>query len=135
MLREFVSDHELKTLDVAGPRASKEPEVAAFVKEVLGLALLAAGQPDHRRPRHGIVGPGRGRPSQRPGSLHARTAAAGLGNHPGSPGRCALPPGGLGEITLEDFAAFDKAGLTDPDLSRMNQALRAFSSSARNFGI
>jgi tetratricopeptide (TPR) repeat protein len=27
------------------------------------------------------------------------------------------------EITLEDFAAFDKAGLTHPDLSRMKQAL------------
>jgi hypothetical protein len=27
------------------------------------------------------------------------------------------------EITLEDFAAFDKAGLTQPDLSRMKQAL------------
>jgi hypothetical protein len=29
----------------------------------------------------------------------------------------------LGEVTLEDFAAFDKAGLTHPDLSRMKQAL------------
>ena len=29
----------------------------------------------------------------------------------------------FGEITLEDFAAFDKAGLTHPDLSRMKQAL------------
>ena len=27
------------------------------------------------------------------------------------------------EVTLEDFAAFDKAGLTHPDLSRMKQAL------------
>jgi tetratricopeptide (TPR) repeat protein len=29
----------------------------------------------------------------------------------------------FGEITLEDFAAFDKAGLTHPDLSRMKWAL------------
>jgi tetratricopeptide (TPR) repeat protein len=29
----------------------------------------------------------------------------------------------FGEITLEDFAAFDKADLTSPDLSRMKQAL------------
>ena len=29
----------------------------------------------------------------------------------------------LAKITLEDFAAFDKAGLTHPDLSRMKQAL------------
>ena len=29
----------------------------------------------------------------------------------------------FGEVTLEDFAAFDKAGLTNPDLSRMKQAL------------
>jgi hypothetical protein len=38
MLREFVSDNEIKTLNVAGPRASKEPEVGEFVKGVLGLA-------------------------------------------------------------------------------------------------
>jgi hypothetical protein len=29
----------------------------------------------------------------------------------------------FGEATLEDSAAFDKAGLTHPDLSRMKQAL------------
>jgi tetratricopeptide (TPR) repeat protein len=29
----------------------------------------------------------------------------------------------FGEITLKDFAAFDKAGLTHPDVSRMKQAL------------
>jgi tetratricopeptide (TPR) repeat protein len=29
----------------------------------------------------------------------------------------------FGEVTLEDFAAFDKAALTHPDLSRMKQAL------------
>jgi len=36
----------------------------------------------------------------------------------------------FGEITLEDFAAFDKAGLTHPDLSRMKQALRHLRSKA-----
>jgi hypothetical protein len=35
-LRRFIQDHEIKVLNVAGPRASKEPEVGAFVKEVLG---------------------------------------------------------------------------------------------------
>jgi hypothetical protein len=29
----------------------------------------------------------------------------------------------FGEITLEDFASFDKAGLSHPDLARMKQAL------------
>lgn len=29
----------------------------------------------------------------------------------------------FGELTLKDFAAFDKAGLSHPDLSRMKQAL------------
>ena len=29
----------------------------------------------------------------------------------------------FGEIALEEFAAFDKAGLTHPDLSRMKRAL------------
>ena len=29
----------------------------------------------------------------------------------------------FGEITLEDFAEFDKAGLTNPDLSRVKEAL------------
>ena len=32
-LREFISDDEIMTLNVAGPRASKEPEVATFVQE------------------------------------------------------------------------------------------------------
>jgi WD40 repeat protein len=36
----------------------------------------------------------------------------------------------FGEVTLEDFAAFDKAGLTHPDLSRMKQALRKLPSKA-----
>jgi len=34
-LRRFIGEHGIKVLNVAGPRASKEPEVGAFVKEVL----------------------------------------------------------------------------------------------------
>jgi hypothetical protein len=34
------------------------------------------------------------------------------------------------ELTLEDFAAFDKAGLTHPDLSRMKRALGDLGSKA-----
>jgi tetratricopeptide (TPR) repeat protein len=36
----------------------------------------------------------------------------------------------FGEITLEDFATFDEAGLTHPDLSRMKQALGDLGSEA-----
>jgi hypothetical protein len=36
----------------------------------------------------------------------------------------------FGEVTLEDIAAFDKAGLTNPDLSRMKRALGDLSSKA-----
>jgi tetratricopeptide (TPR) repeat protein len=36
----------------------------------------------------------------------------------------------FGEVTLEDFAAFDKAGLTHPDLSRMKRAVRHLRSKA-----
>jgi hypothetical protein len=38
----------------------------------------------------------------------------------------------FGEVTLEDFAAFDKAGLTYPDLPRMKQALNDLGSEALN---
>jgi hypothetical protein len=38
-LRRFIRDHGIKVLNVAGPRASKEPEVAGFVKSVLALFL------------------------------------------------------------------------------------------------
>jgi hypothetical protein len=34
-LLKFIQDHEIATLNVAGPRASKEQEVGAFVKRVL----------------------------------------------------------------------------------------------------
>ena len=38
----------------------------------------------------------------------------------------------FGEITLEDFAAFDKAGLPHPDLPRMKQTLGDLGSNAPN---
>jgi hypothetical protein len=34
-LRRFIAEHGVRVLNVAGPRASKEPGVGAFVKEVL----------------------------------------------------------------------------------------------------
>ena len=39
MLREFVSDNEIGTLNVEGPRASKEPGIGDFVREVLEAAF------------------------------------------------------------------------------------------------
>jgi hypothetical protein len=41
-LRRFIAEHGIRVLNVAGPRASKEPEVAAFVREVLEKAWAAA---------------------------------------------------------------------------------------------
>jgi hypothetical protein len=40
-LRDFVADNEITTLNVAGPRASKEPQVGEFVKEILEAAFPA----------------------------------------------------------------------------------------------
>jgi transglutaminase-like putative cysteine protease len=37
--REFISDNEIATLNVAGPRASEEPAVGQFVREVLEQAF------------------------------------------------------------------------------------------------
>jgi hypothetical protein len=37
----FIRDHKIKVLNVAGPRSSKEPEVGAFVKEVLEELRMA----------------------------------------------------------------------------------------------
>jgi predicted Rossmann fold nucleotide-binding protein DprA/Smf involved in DNA uptake len=39
-LIRFIRSHQIKALNVAGPRASKEPDVAGFVTEVLTKALL-----------------------------------------------------------------------------------------------
>jgi hypothetical protein len=40
-LTRFLRDHQIKRLNVAGPRASEEPAVAAFVRDVLESALTA----------------------------------------------------------------------------------------------
>ena len=40
-LVNFIKDHRIQVLNVAGPRASKEPEVYAFVKRVMSEALAA----------------------------------------------------------------------------------------------
>lgn len=42
LLRQFLAAHRLKRLNVAGPRASQEPGIAAFVDAVLGAALGSA---------------------------------------------------------------------------------------------
>jgi hypothetical protein len=34
-LADFVADNEIQTLNMAGPRASKEPDVAKFVGQIL----------------------------------------------------------------------------------------------------
>lgn len=43
-LREFVGGHAVRVLNVAGPRASEEPEVGAFVESVLSSALGRRGR-------------------------------------------------------------------------------------------
>jgi len=40
-LREFLIKHEVRHLNVAGPRASQEPEIGDFVRGVLAGALLS----------------------------------------------------------------------------------------------
>jgi len=40
-LRNFIADNEILTLNVAGPRASEEPDVGQFVKSVLAEAFPA----------------------------------------------------------------------------------------------
>ena len=44
-LLRFIQDNKIKVLNVAGPRGSKEPDVYAFVKDVLGNALNLLHQP------------------------------------------------------------------------------------------
>ena len=39
LLRAFLDAHRPKVLNIAGPRASKEPQVGAFVREVLDRVL------------------------------------------------------------------------------------------------
>lgn len=40
-LAEFLAEHQVERLNVAGPRASQEPEIAAFVTELLVSACAA----------------------------------------------------------------------------------------------
>jgi len=43
-LAAFVRENNIKTLNVAGSRGSKEPKVASFVKQALEEALRIAAQ-------------------------------------------------------------------------------------------
>ena len=40
-IAEFIAEHRVERLNVAGPRASQEPEIAAFVNELLTATLAA----------------------------------------------------------------------------------------------
>jgi hypothetical protein len=54
MLYAFVEEHAIEVLNVAGPRASKEPRVGAFVRRVLNAAFgqcASATPPAARQPR------------------------------------------------------------------------------------
>ena len=52
LLLRFISDHRIKILNIAGPRVSKDPQIAAFVKKVLEEAFF-------QRPDPSISGPAR----------------------------------------------------------------------------
>jgi hypothetical protein len=39
LLREFLAEYSVETLNVAGPRASQEPDIVSVVTEVLSIAL------------------------------------------------------------------------------------------------
>ena len=39
-LAAFIAEHDVHALNVAGPRASQQPEVAGFVRSVLMAALV-----------------------------------------------------------------------------------------------
>ena len=39
-LRAFLDEHQVRTLNIAGPRASQESEIAEFVGDVLQRALI-----------------------------------------------------------------------------------------------
>ncbi len=44
-LRHFVREHGIRVLNVAGPRASNEPDVGDFVRETLSAAFFSAEGP------------------------------------------------------------------------------------------
>ena len=45
-LLRFIKDNQIQIINVAGPRASEEPAVAAFVRKVLEKAWAIASRPD-----------------------------------------------------------------------------------------
>jgi hypothetical protein len=52
-LKRFLADHKIARLNVAGPRGSQDPGVAAFVGEVLSAALpLDIQQDEHNHGLH-----------------------------------------------------------------------------------
>ena len=56
LLRDFLQQHQIKILNIAGPRASFTPEIGEFVREVLELALLPAKAAGHT---HSVPSPSR----------------------------------------------------------------------------
>ena len=55
-LLRFIQDNKIKVLNVAGPRASEEPDVGAFVKDVLGKALDLLHRPAPGNPVGIVLG-------------------------------------------------------------------------------
>lgn len=49
VIRHFVHRHGIRRLNIAGPRASEEPDVAKFVKAVLDAAAFPGVPPRRRR--------------------------------------------------------------------------------------
>lgn len=54
-LQAFIRQHGIKVLNVAGTRASKEPDVGAFVAETLRLALLDDGPRPRPMTEHPVI--------------------------------------------------------------------------------
>ena len=52
MLKQFLATHKVARLNIAGPRASQEPEIAAYVDAVLTAALGKAEDSPRRHDEH-----------------------------------------------------------------------------------
>lgn len=52
-LRKFIAEHRVLRLNIAGPRASQEPDVAAYVEAVLSAALAGGGAGDVKKAAFG----------------------------------------------------------------------------------
>lgn len=50
-IAQFLAEHSVVRLNVAGPRGSQEPEIAAFVNELLTAAIYLASLDYSNRPR------------------------------------------------------------------------------------